>query len=158
MQVTQTQLNETLSLLSKAFENQSLPPDTSLSSECVDCIRDSLQSSIDSFESLYKEIRSCEAEVDFAQLIHTLRQFRNTQMCLRVNKDRFQAQADRFYDTLRTLYVQDLERVLLDEDLHVHEQCKHHINETARSLHIVAASFGVCKKPEDPLLAMALAD
>lgn len=158
MHVTKTELQETLDLLSTAFAKTDLPPGQQLSPECVDCIRDSLQSAISSFESLYKEIQGSEITMNYAELIRTLRHFRNTQMCLRVNKDRFQAQADRFYETLQTLYTQDLEIVLRNEDLHSHEECRRHVNETARSLHVAAASFGVCVTPKDPLLAMAVAD
>lgn len=158
MQVAKTELEDTLDLLTNAFSTPTLPDGHCLSSECVDCIRSSLQDAIEAFELLYKEIRSAGITMNYAELIHTLRQFRNTQMCLRVNKDRFQAQADKFYDSLRTMYLQDLERVLRDKDLLAHEECRHHINTTARSLHVAAASFGICKTPKDPLLAMAVAE
>lgn len=158
MHVTRTELEDTLETLTTAFSHKTLPDETSLTPEQVDCIRDSLQDAIEAYEELYKEIRSAEIEMDFAELIRTLRHFRNIQMRLRVNKDRFQAQADRFYDALRTLFREDIERVLRNEDLHGHEACRRHVNKTARQLHVAAASFGVTDTPDDPLLAMAIAD
>ena len=158
MQVTKTQLEDTLDMLTNAFSTTTLPEEHCLSSECIDSIRTSLQDAIASFEALYKEIITAKVAINYRDFIHTLRQFRNTQMCLRVNKDRFQAQADRFYTSLRTMYLQDLERFLRAEELLEHSGCRHHINSTARSLHITAASFGICKTPKDPLLAMAIAE
>ena len=98
MHVTRTELEDTLETISTAFSHKSLPDDTQLTPEQVDCIRDSLQDAIEAYEDLYKEIREAKIKVNYSELIRTLRHFRNIQMRLRVNKDRFQAQADRFYD------------------------------------------------------------
>lgn len=147
MQITQQHVTKTIDTLNTAFSHDSIPKEHTVCDECVDKIKEALAETIEAYEELYKTVRKHQIQLNMLQFLNSVRRIRNTNHCLRIHRDQFIAEANKYYETLKLTYNTDLTPVILEEQLLAHEQARENLFEALHALQRTAASFGVCEKP-----------
>lgn len=148
MQITQQHVTDTVDTLNTAFSHDGIPQDYKVCNDCVDAIKEALAETIEAYEQLYTTVRKESIKLNMLEFLNSVRRIRNTNHCLRIHRDQFVAEADKYYDKLKLTYNSDLTPIVLQDSILSHEQARRELFEALHALQRTAAAFGVCKEPK----------
>ncbi|MFT4250163.1 MAG: hypothetical protein ACMXYD_02255 [Candidatus Woesearchaeota archaeon] len=148
MQITTQHVTDTVDTLNAAFSQTRIPEDYEVCNDCVDQIKEALQETIQAYEELYATVRKNQLQLNMLQFLNSVRRIRNTNHCLRIHRDQFVAEADKYYNHLKLTYTSDVAPIILNEALLTHEEARKSVFEALHALQRTAAAFGVCTKPK----------